>query len=193
MGDTNLDIILLAGGGAVFVLLIVMIVLSNTLSKGRKETRAKLERFKARFDQKTILKGEGNRSIRVNQEQTGLAGMLSDLLPRRDGFEDLLADSQFGDVLDEFSRDGQRHIGLEQRDPHLAHRRGHILFAQAGGTAQLVEYAAQTIGQGIEHRLTISKYLRRHAPRRRGIHDFFATIRKSWMARLNRAMTGCQV
>ncbi|WP_417455754.1 type II secretion system F family protein [Kordiimonas sp.] len=103
MGNTNLDILLLAGGGAVFLLLIVIIILSNTLSKGRKETRAKLERFKARFDQKTVLKGEGSRSIRVNQEQTGLAGMLSELLPRRDQIKNRLAQAGLGMELSRYA------------------------------------------------------------------------------------------
>lgn len=98
MANTNLDVILAAGGLGLFLVLIVIIVLSNALSKGRKETRQKLERFKARFEAKTTLKGEGARSIRLNQQQSGLAAALSELLPRRDQVKKRL--SQAGLAID---------------------------------------------------------------------------------------------
>ena len=103
MGNTNLDIILLAGGLVLFLVLLVVIVLSSALSKGRKETRQKLERFKARFEQKTSLKGEGARSIRVNQQQSGLAASLSELLPRRDQVKKRLAQAGLGVDLSRYT------------------------------------------------------------------------------------------
>jgi tight adherence protein B len=91
MANTNLDVILAAGGFGLFLVLVVTIILSNALSKGRKETRQKLDRFKARFEAKATLKGEGARSIRLNQQQSGLAASLSELLPRRDQVKKRLA------------------------------------------------------------------------------------------------------
>ncbi|WP_262691852.1 type II secretion system F family protein [Kordiimonas aestuarii] len=95
MASANLDVILLAGGFGLFLVLLALIVLSSALSKGRKETRQKLDRFKARFDRKTALKGEGARSIRVNQQQSGLAASLSELLPRRDQVKKRLSQAGF--------------------------------------------------------------------------------------------------
>ncbi|WP_417449320.1 type II secretion system F family protein [Kordiimonas sp.] len=95
MASANLDVILMAGGFGLFLVLLALIVLSNMLSKGRKETRQRLDRFKARFDHKATLKGEAARSIRVNQQQTGLAASLSELLPRRDQVKKRLSQAGF--------------------------------------------------------------------------------------------------
>ena len=103
MDNTNLDVILAVGGIAVFVVLVVAIVLSGTLSKGRKETRQKLERFKARFEAKSSLKGEGARSIRVNQQQSGLVASLSELLPRRDQIKRRLSQAGLGTDLSRYT------------------------------------------------------------------------------------------
>nr|WP_051555974.1 type II secretion system F family protein [Kordiimonas gwangyangensis] len=103
MDNTNLDVVLAVGGIAVFVVLVVVIVLSNALSKGRKETRQKLERFKARFEAKSSLKGEGARSIRVNQQQSGLVASLSELLPRRDQIKRRLSQAGLGTDLSRYT------------------------------------------------------------------------------------------
>lgn len=103
MDNTNLDVVLAVGGIAVFVVLVVVIVLSNALSKGRKETRQKLERFKARFEAKSSLKGEGARSIRVNQQQSGFVASLSELLPRRDQIKRRLSQAGLGTDLSRYT------------------------------------------------------------------------------------------
>ena len=46
----------------------------------------------------------------------------------------------------------QRDVGLEQGDPHLAHRLAHVRLAQRAAAAQPVEDAAQTIAKAFEHR-----------------------------------------
>ncbi len=91
MQSANIDIILFAGGLAALVLLIAVLVLSRVLSKGRKQTREKLNRFKQRFVERSSLKGESSRSIRLNQRETGLAGKLADLLPKQNQIQARLA------------------------------------------------------------------------------------------------------
>ena len=54
---------------------------------------------------------------------------LDDLLARLDRFEDRRAHCLFGDAVDEVARNGQRHVGFEQRDAHLAHGAAHVLLA----------------------------------------------------------------
>ncbi|NVJ97055.1 MAG: type II secretion system F family protein [Alphaproteobacteria bacterium] len=80
MNNANLDIVLLGVGLVAIILMVAIVFIAGTFSKGRKETRARLDQFKARFNEKTKLKGEQARSIRLNQKQSGLA----ELLPRRD-------------------------------------------------------------------------------------------------------------
>ena len=43
-------------------------------------------------------------------------------LPGRQRADDLLADRLLRDRRDEILDDGQRHVGFEQREPHLAQR-----------------------------------------------------------------------
>src|SRR3546814_4128534 len=47
--------------------------------------------------------------------------------------------------------DGQRDIGLEQRDSHFAHRGAHVGLGQRAATAQLPENIAKPIAQTVEH------------------------------------------
>jgi len=84
MQGANLNIILLAGGLITIILIVLGVFITGMLSQGRKETRARLEQFKARFDAKTTLKGEQARSIRLHQAEAGLAGMIAEMLPRQD-------------------------------------------------------------------------------------------------------------
>jgi len=84
MQDANLNIILLAGGLVGIIVVIALVILGRALGKGRKQTKSKLDRFAERFSEKINLKGEQARSIRLGQQQTGLAGALATLLPRRD-------------------------------------------------------------------------------------------------------------
>lgn len=99
MNNANLDIVLLGGGLVVIILLVVIVFIAGTFSKGRKETRARLDKFKARFDEKTKLKGEQARSIRVNQKQSGLA----ELLPRRDQIQKRLGQAGLATDLSRYA------------------------------------------------------------------------------------------
>ncbi|SDD85592.1 type II secretion system F family protein [Kordiimonas lacus] len=91
MQGANLNIILLAGGLTTIILIVLGFFVAGMLSKGRKETRARLEQFKARFENKTTLKGEQSRSIRVRQSEAGFAGMIAEMLPRQDQIQKRLA------------------------------------------------------------------------------------------------------
>ena len=80
---------------------------------------------------------------------------LDDLLAGGDRLEHGLANRQFGDVVDEAADDRQRDVGLEQRDAHLAHGVANVLLLERTAPTKLVEHAAETIGQGIEHPLPL--------------------------------------
>ena len=47
----------------------------------------------------------------------------------------------------------ERHVGFEQRAPHLAHGLGDVALGQRTAPGELVEDAGQAIGQGLEHGL----------------------------------------
>ena len=76
-----------------------------------------------------------------------------DLLAGGDGFRDRLALGLILHRLDEIARDGQRDVGLEQRDADLAQRGRHVLVGQRAGPGQLAEDAAKAVGQVLEHGL----------------------------------------
>lgn len=83
MQDTNITIILFAAGLMIAVIFIVLFVLGRVLGKSQKLTRQKLEHFKNRFSEVRTL-GAQSASIRLNQQQAGLAGQLAALMPRRE-------------------------------------------------------------------------------------------------------------
>src|SRR3546814_5641625 len=80
-----------------------------------------------------------------------VADYLDDLWPRGDRAQDILADREFGDVIDEAAHDGQRDVGLEQGDSHFAHRRAHVGLGQRAAAAELPENVAKPIAQTVEH------------------------------------------
>lgn len=90
MQDTNITVILFAAGSMITVLFVVLFVLGRVLGHSRKETRQKLETFKNRFGE-TRTPGVQTASIRINQQQTGLAAQLAALMPRRDQLQIRLA------------------------------------------------------------------------------------------------------
>ncbi len=77
--------------------------------------------------------------------------VFDDHLARRDRAQHFLADRFFGDLFDEIAGDGQRHVGLEQRDANLAHRGAHVGLGKRAAPPQPVEYAAEPIAQRVEH------------------------------------------
>lgn len=90
MEGGNIDILILGSGLVGVVIFGALLVLLKTFSKGRKQTRGKLERFQQRFSNKR-LKGEQARSIRAKQKETGLAGQLAELIPQQEQIEIRLA------------------------------------------------------------------------------------------------------
>jgi hypothetical protein len=81
---------------------------------------------------------------------------LDDHLARRDRLHDLAADGALLDRLDERAHDLERHVGLDQRAAHLAHRGIDIGLRQRTAAGELVEDAAEPILQGIEHAILLS-------------------------------------
>ena len=86
---------------------------------------------------------------------------LDDLLAGRDRAQHLLADRLLGRPVDELADHRQRDVGLEQGDPHLAHRRAHVGLVQRAAAAQPVEDAAQTIAQALEHSISPARAKRK--------------------------------
>ena len=80
-----------------------------------------------------------------------VADDLDDLLTRRDRAQDILADREFGDLIDEAAHDGKRDVGFEQGDSHFAHRRAHVGLGQRAAAAELPENIAKPIAQTVEH------------------------------------------
>ena len=64
---------------------------------------------------------------------------LDDHLPRRDRSQHVAAHRPLGRLIDELTHDGQRHVGLQQRDSHLAHRGADIVLRKRTAPTQLVE------------------------------------------------------
>ena len=83
MQDTNVTVILFAAGLMITILVVALLVLGRMLGKGQKQVRAKLDHFKNRFSESRSVRTQ-SASIRVNQQQTGLAASLAMLVPRRD-------------------------------------------------------------------------------------------------------------
>jgi hypothetical protein len=96
----------------------------------------------------------GDRAIPAAQHLDQLVvDDLDDLLARGDRAQHIVPDGLFGDRVDEAARDRQRHVGLEQRNAHLAHGIAHVLLAQRPAAAQAVKDGAEAIGQVVEHAL----------------------------------------
>ena len=71
------------------------------------------------------------------------------------GVTDLMhvdADRALLHLLDEGARHFERHVGLEQRAAHLAHRLVDVGLGQRAAPRQAVEHSGQAIRQVVEHR-----------------------------------------
>ncbi len=96
---------------------------------------------------------------------------LHDHLAGRHRLDDVDADRALPDVVDEGARHFERHVGLEQRAAHLAHRLVDVAFRQRAAPRQAVEHSGQAIRQIVEQRVdssalaTISRYKTRQRPR----------------------------
>ena len=76
---------------------------------------------------------------------------LDDHLSGRDRADNLLADGLFANAIREGLHHVQRHVGLDQRTAHLAHRFGHIAVGERAAARQLVENAGKAVGERFEH------------------------------------------
>ena len=72
-------------------------------------------------------------------------------LAGRERTDDFLADRLGPDCGDEFLDDGQRDVGLEQGEAHLAQRVADVGLGEARFAAELLDDAAEPLGQVIEH------------------------------------------
>ena len=94
-------------------------------------------------DRRLAGAGEGLDQMVVDDLDHHLAG--------RDRADDILSDRLFAHRGDEVAHHRQRDIGLQQRDPDLAHRHADIVLAERAAPAQPVENLAETIAEGVEH------------------------------------------
>ena len=79
---------------------------------------------------------------------------LDDLLPRREGPEDFLADGLLPDAVDEALDDLEVDVRLEQRDADLAKRLDDVLLGKATITAEAIEDRGQTSRKVVKHGLS---------------------------------------
>jgi len=140
MGSNNLDIIILAGGLVAVIITITLMFLFRALNSNRKNTKNRLDKFRTRFGERTRMKGAQARSIRLVQQQTGLAGHLADLLPRRDQIQKRIAKTGMDMSLSRYATiSGILAIG------------GMIAASMAGAPAILAFFAGLITGVGIPH------------------------------------------
>ena len=76
---------------------------------------------------------------------------LDDLLTRRDRLQHILADGEFGHLIDEAAHNRQSDIGFEQRDADFAHRFPHIGFVERAAPAQPGKDIAEAVAETVEH------------------------------------------
>lgn len=152
MEQANLNIILLGGGLVGIILVIALMILMKALGSGRKETRSKLDRYKERFSERTQLKGEQARAVRMMQQQTGLAGTITDLLPRKDLIEKRLAKAGMNVDLTRYAIvSGALALG------------GLLGTLALGGTPILALFAGIILGVGFPHMVVGSRMTKRMA------------------------------
>ena len=76
---------------------------------------------------------------------------LDDLLAGRQALEDLVADGPLADARDEVLDDLEVDVGLEQRQPDLAHGGIDVGLADPAAAGQVAERLAQPLAEGVEH------------------------------------------
>ena len=82
---------------------------------------------------------------------------LDDHLAGGDGLHHLLADGTRTHLVDERAHDIERHVRLDQRTAHLAQSEIDIGLRQRAAPRQLVEYAAEAVGQALEHAVSVGR------------------------------------
>ena len=76
---------------------------------------------------------------------------LHDLLAGREALQDVLADRALADARDEIPHDLEVDVGLEQREPDLAHRARDRLLVEHAATAQVAERMLKLVRERVEH------------------------------------------
>ncbi len=76
---------------------------------------------------------------------------LHDLLARRQALADVLPERALAHVRDEGLDDVEVDVGLEEREPHLAHRARKRLLVDDPAPAEVAEGALELVGQCVEH------------------------------------------
>ncbi len=84
-------------------------------------------------------------AVRAQHRHELVVDDLDDHLAGRDRAQDLLADRLGLHLVDEVAHHIERHVGLEQRAAHLAHRLADVALGERAATRQLVENAGQAI------------------------------------------------
>ena len=74
------------------------------------------------------------------------------LLPGRDRLQQLAAGGALPHARDELAHDLEVHIGLEQRDAHLAQRRIEVVLGNPPAAAEAAEGGLEAFAQGFQHR-----------------------------------------
>jgi hypothetical protein len=76
---------------------------------------------------------------------------LDDLLSRREALQHLLAERPLSDAGDEVAHDLEVDVGLEQREPDLAHRTRDRFLVEPALLAEVAERSGELLGEGVEH------------------------------------------
>ena len=61
------------------------------------------------------------------------------------------ADRLGAGAVDERAHHFERHVGLEQRAAHFAHRGGDVFLGEGAAAGQFVQYAGELFGEALEH------------------------------------------
>ncbi len=77
---------------------------------------------------------------------------LHDLLARREALQHLLAERALAHAGDEVADDLEVDVGLEEREPDLAHRTRDRLLVERAALAEVAERGAELVGKSVEHR-----------------------------------------
>jgi hypothetical protein len=80
---------------------------------------------------------------------------LHDLLPRSQRLLDLGAERALSHVCDELLHDVEIDVGLEEREPDLAHRTRDRLVVECAAPAQVAERGLELVRESVEHRAPV--------------------------------------
>ena len=89
--------------------------------------------------------------LRTEQGHEFVVDNLDDLLAGLDALDDLVADGLLLHALDEVARDFEVHVGIEQREAHVAQRVADVGLGNLAEAAQVAEDVLELAGQRIKH------------------------------------------